>query len=240
MQAHHMSSCVVQSDSLSDVMLHLHAQRVAAQSLQSTGCLLMIAPIYAGFNEDCSKDNHCYADAQDAADASGDAAACLREFASCVEALRSRDVKVWVHVPQDSLVTPDAHFPNNWLSTYAGHAASLGGTICVHSMRWPSRRLERRDAVIHSLTSPCPPLTRALYVTRNDLSKGEDEEGGILEGTGSLVLDRVSRRAFVARSQRSEAAAAQSWAVLHGCFRMIRAARLAVIIEVLQVFAAAV
>ncbi len=89
--------------------------------------------------------------------------------------------------------------------------------IDVHSMRWPSRRLERRADVTRSLLQAHPPLPHALYHSCNDLSKGEEEEGGVLEGTGSLVLDRVGKRAFVARSQRSGAAAAEAWAALHGC-----------------------
>jgi hypothetical protein len=83
-------------------------------------------------------------------------------------------------------------------------------------MRWPSRRLERRADVILSLQQPCPVLERPLYDTLHNLAAGEAEGGGTLEGTGSLVLDRVSRTAFVARSQRSDAAAAQAWASLHG------------------------
>jgi hypothetical protein len=228
-----MSYSAVPSDSLSDVMQHLHAQRQAAsrppppaRELQSTGCVLMIAPIYAAFNEDCAADNHCYAADHHEARAPNavaaarltDAAACTREFDSCVTALRSRAVKVWVYVPCDNIVTPDAHFPNNWISTYAPPPASSASPACIdiHSMRWLSRRLERRPDVILSLQKPCPPLEHPLYDALNDLTAGDTQPGGILEGTGSLVLDRIGKTAFVARSQRSDAAAAQAWASLHG------------------------
>ena len=219
-----MSAALLPGDSLSDVMQQLHAQRSATSALeplQSTACVLMIAPIHAAFNEDCAGDNHCHATAHGASESADDAAACMREFSSCVTALRSHGVKVWVYVPDDNAVTPDAHFPNNWISTYAGAAASPAAAIDVHSMRWPSRRLERRADVTRSLLQACPPLPHALYHSCNDLSKGEEEEGGVLEGTGSLVLDRVGKRAFVARSQRSGAAAAEAWAALHGCLLLI-------------------
>lgn len=211
-----MADAPPSSDSLSDVLQHLHAQREAlAPPLQSTGCLLMIAPVYSAFNDDCSADNHYLAASPDVARAAEDAAACMREFSSCVAALRSRGVKVWVFVPDDDVRTPDAHFPNNWISTYAGDGAAPAA-VDVHSMRWPSRRLERRAAVVDSLLAPCPPLPLPLYRRVHDLTAGE-EGGQVLEGTGSLVLDRVSRRAFVARSQRSDAAAAQAWASMHRC-----------------------
>ena len=220
-----MTDAAVPSDSLADVMQHLQAQRAAASEhvppsfLQSTGCLLMIAPIYSAFNEDCAADNHCHTQdtgVRGAAAACDDAAACMREFTCCVAALRSRAVKVWVFVPDDNIVTPDAHFPNNWISTYPSHAASSPSAVDIHSMRWPSRRVERRPAVVSSLRSPQPPLMLPLYASVNDFAKDEEAEGGVLEGTGSLVLDRVGRRAYVARSQRSEAAAAQTWARVHG------------------------
>jgi hypothetical protein len=141
-----MTDVSVPSDSLADVLQHLQAQRTLASSpLQSTGCLLMIAPIHVAFNEDCAADNHCHAAARAAAKVETDAAACMREFSACVAALRSHAVKTWVFTPSDDVVTPDAHFPNNWISTYAPHASS-SAAVDVHAMRWPSRRAERRCA----------------------------------------------------------------------------------------------
>jgi hypothetical protein len=142
-----MTDVSVPSDSLADVLQHLQAQRAAAcaRPLQCTSCILMIAPIHAAFNEDCALDNHCHARAGAAAEAEGDAAACMREFTACVAALRASAVKVWVFAPSDGVVTPDAHFPNNWISTHAGDAA-CSAAVDVHAMRWPSRRAERRCA----------------------------------------------------------------------------------------------
>ena len=103
-----MSAALLPGDSLSDVMQQLHAQRSATSALeplQSTACVLMIAPIHAAFNEDCAGDNHCHATAHGAAESADDAAACMREFSSCVTALRSHGVKVWVYVPDDNAVT---------------------------------------------------------------------------------------------------------------------------------------
>ena len=115
-----MSAVTVPCDSLGDVVQRVQQQRLScppppAPNLQSTGCVLMVAPVYAAFNDDCAGDNHCHAGAHDSSQAADDAAACMREFTSCVTALRLRGVNVWVHVPDDNIVTPDAHFPNNWI-----------------------------------------------------------------------------------------------------------------------------
>jgi hypothetical protein len=72
-----MSAALFPSDSLCDVMQQLHAQRSATSAqepLQSTACVLMIAPIYAAFNEDCAGDNHCHATAHGASESADDAA----------------------------------------------------------------------------------------------------------------------------------------------------------------------
>jgi hypothetical protein len=112
------------------------------------------------------------------------------EFDEAVAVLR--ETGVTVHIFQDTATPekPDAVFPNNWFSTHRD------GRIALYPMFSPSRRAERRQEVIESL--------RESYQVKEvvDYSFFENE-GVYLEGTGSMVLDRLARVAYVSLSQRS-------------------------------------
>lgn len=85
---------------------------------------------------------------------------------------------------------PDSVFPNNWIGLHPE------GRAILYPMAVPSRRAERRPDVLD--------LVRDLHRTRSvtDLSALE-ASGHFVEGTGSLVLDHRSRRAFAALSPRT-------------------------------------
>jgi hypothetical protein len=88
--------------------------------------------------------------------------------------------------------TPDAIFPNNWVSFHAD------GSVVLYPMEAPSRRRERRPDIIESL------VTDYGYVVKQvvDLSHHERAEH-FLEGTGSMVLDRTNRNAYACLSTRT-------------------------------------
>jgi len=88
--------------------------------------------------------------------------------------------------------TPDAIFPNNWVSFHAD------GTVVLYPMEAPNRRTERRVDIIDKLSAEYGFQVREIL----DLSPHEDE-GRYLEGTGSLVLDRVNRIAYACLSSRT-------------------------------------
>lgn len=89
-------------------------------------------------------------------------------------------------------VKPDAIFPNNWFSTHASK------TLVLYPMEAQNRRQERRPEIIQQLEEEFG------YKHTIDLTEHE-KDGVYLEGTGSLVLDRENRVAFLARSSRSNA-----------------------------------
>jgi hypothetical protein len=96
---------------------------------------------------------------------------------------------------------PDAVFPNNWVSWHAD------GTVVLYPMQAPNRRLERRPASLESIAERCRyRIARVL-----DLSSFE-AQGRYLEGTGSLVLDHVTRQAFACRSLRTDEGLVRQWA----------------------------
>ena len=114
------------------------------------------------------------------------------EFDTFVEKLRDIGVNVVVFITADGLDTPDAHFPNNWISFHEN------GIVGLYPMFAQNRRLERREGVLFQLENEGFQIDHII-----DYRSAEDE-GLFLEGTGSLLLDRVNRKAYCALSQRSE------------------------------------
>lgn len=122
-------------------------------------------------------------------------AAALREFDNLVVALRDADIEVIVIDDAAEPHTPDAIFPNNWISTHAD------GRVVLYPMEAPNRRAERRFDVVDQLGGP----HRRLVTEVVDLSVHE-QDGCYLEGTGSMVLDRVNRVAYACLSSRTHLA----------------------------------
>lgn len=102
----------------------------------------------------------------------------LREFDGFVAALEREGIDVWVLDDTPEPPKPDAIFPNNWVTFFPGQAV-------VHSMLAAARRLEKREEAL---------VGREVI----DLSAGP-----VLEGTGSMVLDRPGKLAFAALSART-------------------------------------
>jgi hypothetical protein len=87
---------------------------------------------------------------------------------------------------------PDAVFPNNWFATYED------GTVMLFPMLTENRRKERSGELIQELADSSDLKINKMI----DLSEYE-KQGLILEGTGSLVLDRKNNAAFAIRSDRT-------------------------------------
>ena len=119
-------------------------------------------------------------------------AAALREFDTLVTALRDAGVEVIVIDDTNEPPTPDAIFPNNWISTHAD------GRVVLYPMEAANRRTERRLDVVEHLADACGRQVSEIV----DLSAHENE-GRYLEGTGSMVLDRVNRVAYACISTRT-------------------------------------
>jgi hypothetical protein len=117
------------------------------------------------------------------------------EFDQAAGRLARAGVATLVHPARAADDTPDALFPNNWISTHAD------GTLVLYPMLAANRRRERRLDLVDALEREHGYRVRR----RLDLSALENR-GAFVEGTGSLILDRPHRRAFVCRSPRSTAA----------------------------------
>jgi hypothetical protein len=159
---------------------------------QSAGAVLMVRPARFGCNPQTAASNAFQAtpaglaggDLQDAA---------LREFHGLAEALERAGVEVLIAPDSDQPPKPDAIFPNNWVSFHRD------GTVTLYPMLAQNRRWERRDEVLERVVRQ-----GGFRVSRTvDLTHRESEDK-YLEGTGSVVLDRVHRVAYACSSPRTD------------------------------------
>ena len=118
--------------------------------------------------------------------------AAQREFDGLVELLREHGVDVVVVEDTAEPHTPDSIFPNNWVSFHAD------GRVVLYPMEAENRRTERRADIIETLVAEHGFAVSDVI----DLSAHE-QSGHYLEGTGSMVLDRVNRVAYACLSTRT-------------------------------------
>lgn len=118
------------------------------------------------------------------------------EFDDLVAQLTATGVEVVLFDEAEPHETPDALFPNNWISTHAD------GTVALYPMFAPNRRTERREEVSLVLEHQFGFDVRQII----DFTEFESHNK-FLEGTGSIVLDRINRKAYAALSDRTDARA---------------------------------
>ncbi len=160
--------------------------------MQSTQSVLMIRPVSFRMNEETAENNHYQSEMVDSsAEEILDLA--QLEFDALVEALTSKGVRVHVIDESSDHITPDALFPNNWISTHAD------GKIGLYPMFAKNRRLERREDILLDLEH----LHGYSVQDVVDFSEFEEHQK-FLEGTGSLVLDRAHGKAYAALSPRTD------------------------------------
>jgi hypothetical protein len=164
---------------------------------QSTNSVLMIRPARFYPNPETAADNTF----QSNADCDSDALtlAARNEFDAVVQTLRVAGINVHVFEDTAEPEKPDAVFPNNWISTHHD------GRVALFPMYSALRRRERRQDIVEELGKHYR-LTEVI-----DYSAFEDE-GCCLEGTGSLVLDHVSKIAYASLSNRSNPKVIQRFA----------------------------
>jgi hypothetical protein len=113
------------------------------------------------------------------------------EFDILEKRLKDAGVEVIVVEDKDELHSPDAVFPNNWISFHHD------GTVVLYPMMAPSRRPERRRDIIDQLQSSGFRVSRVIDLTHH-------ENGGrFLEGTGSVVFDHADHTAYANISPRT-------------------------------------
>ena len=157
---------------------------------QLASTVLMIRP--AGFESNPLTAASNRFQGQTTASAEEQHAAALQEFDSLVAVLCGAGIDVLVVDDTPELHTPDAIFPNNWMSTHAD------GRVVLYPMEAHNRRAERRIDIIDSLVRDHGRQISEVV----DLSPHE-QAGHYLEGTGSMVLDRANHIAYACLSSRT-------------------------------------
>lgn len=117
-------------------------------------------------------------------------AAAVEEFDSFVSSLRNAGVDVIVVEDTHHPAKPDAVFPNNWVTFHED------GTVVTYPMLSEARRLERRMDILQKLTA-------RFKINRHIHLEHYEEEGRILEGTGSMILDRPNGLIYACVSPRT-------------------------------------
>lgn len=158
---------------------------------QTTNTILMIRPINFRMNEQTAINNYYQKVIDSLLPATVNVKA-QQEFDAYVEKLKSYGIQVMVVSDTEEFDTPDAIFPNNWISFHED------STIALYPMFAKNRRLERREDILEKLEAAGFLIEHVM-----DYTSAEKEEV-YLEGTGSLLLDRVHKKAYCALSPRAD------------------------------------
>lgn len=157
---------------------------------QTTNTILMIRPASFRMNEQTAVNNY-YQQEIDTLPNTINQKAQL-EFDAFVEKLQKNGVNVVVI--QDTLQpdTPDALFPNNWISFHQN------GDVALYPMFAENRRLERREDILEIIEEKGFTINNVIDYT------SAEADNYFLEGTGSMILDRTNRKAYCALSPRAD------------------------------------
>ena len=163
----------------------------------------MVRPANFGFNEQTAVNNSFQT--RDGVDAVWLRVEAQKEFDQMVAVLRSKGIQVTVMDDTPQPVKPDAVFPNNWISFHEG------GAVITYPMFAENRRLERREDIIDNLEKSFRIKNRySLEFFEND------DEPLILEGTGSMIIDRPNGIVYACISQRTDPLLLDKFNVLMG------------------------
>lgn len=158
---------------------------------QITNAILMIRPVAFRMNEQTAVNNY-YQKVLDGLTPENVNAKAQEEFDTFVQKLKM--VGIDVTVVDDTLNpdTPDSIFPNNWISFHEN------GDVALYPMFAENRRAERREDILDILEEKGFKINDIVDYT------SAEEDGIFLEGTGSLLLDRVNGKAYCALSPRAD------------------------------------
>ena len=164
---------------------------------QTTSSILMVRPANFGFNKETAANNAFQVNDTSLTVPQIQQKA-IAEFDNFVSILRGHAVNVVVAEDASEPVKTDAVFPNNWITSHGD------GTMVLYPMNAPSRRAERADNVIKQIESQ--------FIVKKRLHLEHYEEvRTFLEGTGSMILDRVNEICYACLSPRTDLDLLDEW-----------------------------
>lgn len=153
-----------------------------------TSKILMVSPDKFRNNESTISDNSFQAKKIQKSSISANA---IDEFERLKKVILNKGVSVYSLSDDSEFDTPDAVFPNNWISFHTSNKAVL------YPMYALNRRFERKSSTLEKLSKQGIDIQII-----KDYSHFENDNK-FLEGTGSLVLDRRNKFAYCSLSNRS-------------------------------------
>ena len=158
---------------------------------QITNTVLMVRPVQFRMNEQTSVNNYYQKVPENILSEVVNKMA-VKEFDGMVRKLKKVGIQVIVVKDTKEFDTPDSIFPNNWISFHSN------GTIGLYPMFAENRRLERKESVLEAVETQG-------FVVKNVVDySGAEVDNLFLEGTGSILLDRVNNKAYCAISDRAD------------------------------------
>ena len=168
-------------------MLNFTSKKIIMNNL--TNHVLMIRPFFFYKNEQTSVNNYFQYNKGLTNEEINYLA--IKEFDEFVKKLVDSDIQVTVGQDTKYPDTPDSIFPNNWLSFHKKH------NVITYPMYAKNRRNERTDYVFDILKKKG---IEAKII--HDFTNYENDNL-FLEGTGSMVLDRVYKKCYACLSERT-------------------------------------
>jgi hypothetical protein len=156
---------------------------------QSTNHILLVRPANFGANAQTKATNSFQQElyALSPAEINQKAQA---EFDHFANTLQQAGITVHVFEDRPDPIKPDAVFPNNWISMHHN------GLVLLFPMHTPNRMAERRTDIIEA-------LKKAFAISEVlDLYQAHQKDW-VLEGTGSMVLDHLAKKAYACASPRT-------------------------------------
>lgn len=157
---------------------------------QISDTILMVRPKHFGFNPETANNNSFQTNDQRLGSAEISEKA-RQEFDAFVEKLRAAGIRIIVIEDSDHPIKTDAVFPNNWFTTHEK------GELITYPMFSPIRRTERQQSIVDTINSKFK-VDKWIHLEDREL------EERFLEGTGSMILDRVYRIVYACRSIRTD------------------------------------
>lgn len=160
---------------------------------QTTDTILMISPDSFQYNSQTAMTNYFQ---NQSAQINNVGQMAIEEFEQMVTMLKNNNIKVIVLPSRQDVITPDAVFPNNWFSIHINNQGK--SSLVLYPMLTANRRLERQYEKLKSELF----IQGVVLSDLIDLTPFENQDL-ILEGTGSMVLDRVHKIAYASLSART-------------------------------------
>ena len=156
---------------------------------QTTNNIMMIEPVLFNYNSETAVNNYYQSNDLTLSNEKVQQKA-HDEFSEFVSLLRSKGVNVFVFKDTTEPHTPDSIFPNNWISLHQN------GEVFLFPMFAQNRRAERRSDIILRLKNN-------FKISQINSLTHYENQNIYLEGTGSMIFDRVNKICYAARSFRT-------------------------------------